>query len=353
MIRFPRTHARRRVWVVIVIPLAALIFGGMIAISVGSVRIPLDSVARILLSQLPGVDVAPSWTSSHESIILLIRLPRTVTAMVVGAALAVAGLVFQALLRNPLADPYIIGTSAGAGLGATVAVYLVPFVSAIWIRLSLVSLLAFVGAMAAVLVVYAIARVGKYAPVTTLVLAGFALGAMLSAIIHFLMLLSETALIQVTLWLMGSVSSATWQQVAVVSPMVLIGTVVVYFFATDLNAFLLGDEQAAHIGLDVERRKMFLLFLGALITAAGVSISGLIGFVGLVVPHVMRLFFGPDHRLLLPASALVGGLFLILADLVARMALSPAEIPVGIVTAVVGAPFFIYLLRRRKREYSF
>jgi iron complex transport system permease protein len=353
MIRFSHTRTRHRTLVVVMLPLAALVLGGMVAISLGSVHIPLDSVGKILLSQLPGIDVTPSWTVSHQAIILSVRLPRTLTAMIVGAGLAVAGVIFQALLRNPLADPYIIGTSSGAGLGATVAVYLIPQVSLVWLRLSLVSLLAFIGAMSAVLVVYVVARVGKHTPVTTLVLAGFALGSMLSAIIHFLMLLSEVALVQVTLWLMGSVSSATWLQVAVVSPIVLISILVAYFFTNDLNAFLLGDEQAAHIGLDVERRKILLLFLGALITAAGVSISGLIGFVGLVVPHVMRLLLGPDHRLLLPASALMGGLFLTMADLVARTALAPAEIPVGIVTAIVGGPFFIYLLRRRKREYSF
>lgn len=353
MIRFSHTRTRHRTLVVVILPLAALVLSGMVAISLGSVGIPLDSVGKILLSQLPGIDMTPSWTASHQAIILFVRLPRTLTAIIVGAGLAVAGTIFQALLRNPLADPYIIGTSSGAGLGATVAVYLIPQVSLVWLRLSLVSLLAFVGAMAAVLVVYVIARVGKHTPVTTLVLAGFALGSMLSAIIHFLMLLSEVALVQVTLWLMGSVSSATWQQVAVVSPVVLISIVVATFFAKDLNAFLLGDEQAAHIGLDVERRKLLLLFLGSLITAVGVSISGLIGFVGLVVPHVMRMLFGPDHRLLLPASALVGGLFLTLADLVARTALAPAEVPVGIVTAIVGGPFFIYLLRRRKREYIF
>lgn len=353
MIRFSHTQARRRTLMVVVIPLLALALSGTMAVALGSVQIPFDSVGKILLSQLPGVELAPSWTASHEAIILFIRLPRTLTAIIVGAGLAVAGGIFQALLRNPLADPYIIGTSSGAGLGATAAVYLIPQIAVVWLRLSLVSLLAFVGAMAAVLAVYIIARAGRHAPVTTLVLAGFALGAMLSAIIHFLMLLSEVALVQVTLWLMGSVASATWQQVAVVSPIVLTGIVVAYFYATTLNAFLLGDEQAAHVGLDVERRRLFLLVLGSLITAASVSVSGLIGFVGLVVPHVIRLLFGPDHRLLLPASAFIGGLFLTLADLVARTALAPAEIPVGIVTAIVGGPFFIYLLRRKKREYSF
>jgi iron complex transport system permease protein len=353
VIRFQRGQTWRRLWVLIVLPAAALLLVAMVAVYLGSVRIPLDAVIKIILSRLPGVDILPSWTSSQESIILFVRLPRTVAAVLVGAGLAVAGVIFQALLRNPLADPYIIGTSAGAGLGATIAVYLAPYVALIWLRLSLTSLLAFTGAMTAVLVVYGIARVGKRTPVTTLVLAGFALGAMLSAIIHFLMLLNDTALIQVTLWLMGSVSSVTWQQVVVVSPIILISIVVAYFFATDLNAFLLGDEQAAHIGVNVQKRKLFLIFLGSLITAAGVSISGLIGFVGLVVPHVMRLLLGPDHRLLLPVSAAAGGLFLTLADLLARTVLAPGEIPVGIVTAVVGAPFFIYLLRRRKQEYSF
>lgn len=353
MIRIPQSHHKRYSWVLIAISLVALVLGSVIAISLGAVRVPVESLFRIIISRLPGVDVVQNWTSSQEAIILYIRMPRVLAAIVVGAALAVAGTIFQALLRNPLADPYIMGTSSGAGLGATIAIYLLPQVSLIWLRLSLVSMCAFLGAIAAVVMLVAVARVGKQTPVTTLVLAGFALGAMLSAVIHFLMLLNDAALLQVTLWLMGSVSTVTWQEVLIISPIVLVGIVTACFFAIDLNAFLVGDEQAAHIGLNVERRKMGLLFLGALITASVVSISGLIGFVGLVVPHVMRLIFGPDNRVLLPASAIVGGLFLTLADLVARTALAPAEVPVGIVTALVGAPFFIYQLRRRKRQYSF
>ena len=175
---------------------------------------------------------------------------------------------------------------------------------------------------------------------------------MLSGIIRFLMLINERSLLQISLWLMGSVSATSWEQLAVATPVILIGIVVAYFFTTDLDTLLLGDEQAAHVGLNVERSKLFLIMLGSLIVAVAVSISGLIGFVGLVAPHVARILLGPGHRLMLPASALFGALLLMLADLVARIILAPAEIPVGIVTALVGAPFFIYILRQRKREYS-
>jgi len=176
---------------------------------------------------------------------------------------------------------------------------------------------------------------------------------MMAAAMSFLMLASTRTLHRVVLWTMGGVAASGWSQIQVVSPLVLLGMVLAFLLAQDLNAFLLGEEQAAHLGVDVERRKLALLMVGSLLTAAAVSVSGLVGFIGLVVPHMARLLFGPDHRFLLPASALVGSIFLVLADLVARVLMPPAEIPVGIITALIGAPFFIYLLRRSKREYVF
>jgi len=204
-----------------------------------------------------------------------------------------------------------------------------------------------------VLLVYRIARVGPRTPITTLLLAGFALSSLLAAVMSLLMLAGTRTLQRVVLWTMGGVATSGWSQILVVTPLVLVGMVLAFLLSADLNAFLLGEEQAAHLGVHVERRKLGLLMVGSLLTAAAVSVSGLVGFIGLVVPHVSRLLFGPDHRFLIPASALVGAIFLVLADLLARTLMSPAEIPVGIITALVGAPFFIYLLRRSKREYDF
>jgi len=329
----------------------------VLATSLGTVAIPFDQVVRMLADRVAGGSVTSGlgWATGRspqaEAIIFQIRLPRVLTAAIVGSALAVAGTVFQGLLRNPMADPYIIGTSGGAALGATVALIL-PW-QVMWFGFGLVPILAFAGAIGAVLVVYRVARVGPRTPITTLLLAGFALSSMMAAVMSFLMLAGTRALHRVVLWTMGGVASSGWSQIQVVTPLVLGGMVWAFLLAHDLNAFLLGEEQAAHLGVDVERRKLALLMVGSLLTAAAVSVSGLVGFIGLVVPHMARLLFGPDHRFLLPASALVGSSFLVLADLLARVLMPPAEIPVGIITALIGAPFFIYLLRRSKREYVF
>lgn len=329
----------------------------VVATALGTVAIPFGQVAAMMadrvVSGLRGSGTA--WGAGRsvqaEAIIFQIRMPRVLTAAIVGSALAVAGAVFQGLLRNPMADPYLIGTSGGAALGATVALIL-PL-QVMWFGFSLVPMLAFAGAMGAVLVVYRVARVGPRTPVTNLLLAGFALSSMMSAVMSFLMLAGTRSLHRVVLWTMGGVAASGWSQIQVVMPLVLVGMVCAYLLANDLNAFLLGEEQAAHLGVDVERRKLALLMVGSLLTAAAVSVSGLVGFIGLVVPHMTRLLFGPNHRLLLPSSALMGSIFLILADLLARVLMSPAEIPVGIITALIGAPFFIYLLRRSRREYVF
>lgn len=337
----------------IVIPFLGglLVLGMVLAASLGAVVVPFHQVVRLLLSRMPGVDISSTWSEGMEAIILQIRLPRVVAAVVVGFALAVAGVIFQGLLRNPMADPYIIGTSGGAALGATVAM-LLP-VQIVWYGFTLVPLAAFVGALMAVVVVYNLARVGPRTPVTTLLLAGFAVSSMLAAVMSFLMMLSGTGLRRIILWTMGGLGGGRWEQLAIVTPLILLGMGTSYLYAGDLNALALGEEQAAYVGVPVERRKVALLILGSLLTAAAVSVSGLVGFVGLVIPHVARLTIGPDHRLLLPAAALLGGLFLVLSDLLARLLLAPTELPVGIITALVGAPFFIYLLRRSKREYGF
>ncbi len=257
-------------------------------------------------------------------------------------------------MRNPMADPYIIGTSAGAALGATIAMML-P-INLAFLGFGLLPMASFCGALATVILVYNLARVGSKTPIISMLLAGFVVSSLLAAIMALMMSMSDRLslnLHSVYSFLMGHISVTGWGQIAVIAPLVIGGIICARFFAFHLNAFSLGEEGAAYLGINVERDKILILALGSMLTAAAVSISGLVGFVGLVVPHAVRLSLGPDHRLLLPASALAGGIFVVMADLLARTLLAPVEIPVGVVTAIIGAPFFIYLLRRTRREYAF
>jgi iron complex transport system permease protein len=317
------------------------------------VTIPLSDIVKMVLKKLAVFDLPTAWSAAEETIIFQIRLPRVIGGALVGAALTTAGVLFQGLLRNPMADPYIIGTSAGAALGAAIAMILPISVSLI--GFGLVPLAAFAGALATVFLVYSLARIGNKTPIISLLLAGFVISALLAAVMSFMMSLSDRFGLNLKVvysFLVGHISVASWGQLAVIAPLVIGGIIGARFFALHLNAFSLGEEGAAYLGIEVERDKMSILVLGSLLTAAAVSISGLVGFVGLVVPHAVRLVLGPDHRLLLPAAALVGASFLVIADLLSRTLLAPVEIPVGVITAIIGAPFFIYLLRRTRKEYA-
>ncbi|NQT05889.1 MAG: iron chelate uptake ABC transporter family permease subunit [Dehalococcoidia bacterium] len=317
------------------------------ATTVGSVKIPLLTTGTILLSKLPLVEIAPEWASTLETIVIDIRLPRVLLAGLVGAALAAAGATYQGLFRNPLADPYLIGVAQGAALGAVIG-FLLP---SGWHALGfgIIPLLAFTGALISTTVVYLLARVGKTLPVTTLILAGVALGALLSSIVSYLIISSGDKLHSIMFWLMGSFSLSQWSEVIMVLPYMLVGLVVLLLYARSLNLMQLDEEQAQQLGINVERLKLVLLGAATLITAAAVSFVGIIGFVGIIIPHAVRLIWGADYRFLLPLSILTGAIFLILADILARTVLAPVEIPIGVITAICGAPFFLYLLRRRKQ----
>jgi iron complex transport system permease protein len=315
------------------------------AIAVGTSGVDVVDALAIVLHRLLGIGTV-TWPSSSETIVWELRLPRIAAGMVVGAGLGCAGAVFQALLRNPLADPYIIGTAAGASLGAVSALLLpsvLPLLAVGWLGLGLVQVLAFIGGLGAVLLVYAIARGRAGTPVVTLLLAGYAVSSLLAAGVALLMFVSGDRLAAVVSWLLGSLSGASWPRLAVAAPLIVASFSLLLVRWRGLNALLLGEQQAAFLGVEVEREKRILTALAALATTAGVAISGTIGFVGLVVPHLLRLAFGPDHRLLLPASMVYGAVLLVLADLGARLA---GGIPVGVVTALIGAPFFLWLLRR-------
>jgi iron complex transport system permease protein len=346
-------RGNRLVWVLLLLA-GILVLSLFLASAFGSVTISLPDIFKMALNKLAVTDFPSTWGVMDETIIFQIRLPRVIGGALIGAALAVAGVLFQGLLRNPLADPYIVGTSAGAALGATIAMVL-P-INLAFLGFGLVPVAAFVGALASVILVYNLARVGGKTPVISMLLAGFVVSALLAAVVAFLMSISDRLdlnLHSVYAFLMGHISVTGWAQIAVIAPLVIGGIIAARLFALRLNAFSLGEEGAAYVGVEVERDKMLILALGSLLTAAAVSISGLVGFVGLVMPHAVRLSLGPDHRLLLPASALAGAAFLVFADLLARTLLAPIEIPVGIITALIGAPFFLYLLRRSRREYAF
>jgi iron complex transport system permease protein len=318
-----------------------------LATAIGSVHIPFFTMCRILLSRLPYVDIASTWPGTWETIILEIRLPRVILAGLVGAALALAGATYQGLFRNPLADPYLIGVAQGAALGATIG-FLLPLNLQV-MGFGTVPLLAFVGALLTVAVVYSLARVGRTVPTTTLILAGVASGSLLGSIVSYLMIVSGEELHAILFWLLGGFSLSEWSEVRMILPYMVVGVAVILLYARPLNVMQLDEEQAQQLGIDVEKVKLILLGAATLMTAAAVAFVGTIGFVGIIIPHAVRLVWGPDYRLLLPLSVLAGGTFLILADLVARTALGSSEVPVGVVTAICGAPFFLYLLRRRKR----
>jgi iron complex transport system permease protein len=250
-----------------------------------------------------------------------------------------------------MADSYLLGASAGASVGYTVAVLYVTSALTV-VGLGTAQAFAFIFALLTVFLVLMISRVGTKIPTTTLLLSGIVVNIFLLAIETLMELRSGQALTGIVAWLAGGFSNIVWIQVWTILPFVFIGVAVTYFFTRDLNMLSMGDETAQHLGVNTEKVRIFLLAVASLITAAAVAISGVIGFVGLIIPHMTRLVIGPDHRILLPASAITGAMFLVICDAVARVATGAAELPVGVITALVGTPFFIYLLRRRKTSYS-
>ena len=333
-------------WPRIALGLSVLLAAALVALALGPAEIPLGDIVRILVSHLPGIEVARDVPASWRNIIWEVRLPRVLLAGLVGATLALTGATYQGVFRNPLADPYLIGVATGAALGATIVV--VSDTNLAWHGLSLLPLAAFAGAMTSVFVVYAVARVGNTVPTTTLILAGVALSSLSTAATSFLMLRDTTNSVIVFSVVLGSFNTATWAKLAWVLPYALPAALVILAHGRVLNVLSLDEEQARQLGIDVERTKLLLLGVASLAAAAAVSVSGTIGFVGLIVPHAIRLLWGPDNRQLLPMSILLGAAFLIGADLVARTLDEPSEIPVGIITAFCGVPFFLFLLRRAR-----
>lgn len=350
----PASHPHRPPTLLLFGGLGVLLLASLVAgVAFGSVRIPPLTVTRILLNATGACHFPRTWEEQLETIVLTLRLPRAVGAAAVGAALAAAGVLFQGLLRNPLADPYVVGSSGGAALGAVLGMMAGSAVTLL--GFGLVPVGAFLGALGATLLVVQLAGVGGRLPVVTVLLAGFALSTLLGYTVSLLIVVSDRLSLQVPqiyAWLLGGIAVVGWSKLLLIGPLILGALGFALSLARSLNAFSLGEDGAARLGIDVERDKRRILATGSLLTAAGVSISGLIGFVGLLVPHVVRLLAGPDHRILLPASALAGAAFLVLADVLAQSVFAPIELPIGIVTAFIGGPFFLWLLRRSRREYQ-
>lgn len=310
-------------------------------LTIGPVDISVSTVFRTLFSN----SLQP-WPDRYHTIVVEVRLPRIALCALVGSALAVAGCSMQGLFRNPMASPYILGVSSGAAFGASLAIVLgislgpdgfaTPF-------------MAFIFAIITIFLVYNIARVRGRTPMETLLLAGIAVGAFFTAQVSLMKYIAGEELHSLVFWLMGGFWASSWGKVGIAFPPILLGTTVLMFFSRDLNIILMGEEHALDLGIKVETVKKMVLVFSALVTAAAVSVSGIIGFVGLIIPHIMRIVVGPDHRILLPSSCLVGAIFLIWMDTLTRTVIQPTELPVGIITASLGAPFFLYLLRKRKR----
>jgi iron complex transport system permease protein len=338
------------------LPLLALALFAAIAMGTAFGAVPISPLvtARVLLNATHLFAFHPTWLATDEIIVLQLRLPRVLGAALVGAALATAGTLFQGLLRNPLADPLLLGTSSGAALGATIAFLAPTAYTTYWLGFGLVPALAFVGALLAVALVYWLATQQRQTPVVTLLLAGVAVGALLVAAQTLLFVLNNHLALHLPalyLWLSGGISVQQWGQILVIGALLLAGLAGALLFAPALDAFALGEEMARHLGVRVERYKLGIVAVAALLVAAAVSISGLVGFVGLVAPHLCRLTLGPRHRLLLPAAALAGAIFVVVADLFARILAAPAELPLGVLTALVGGPFFLWLLRSAGERY--
>lgn len=332
---------KRRSYTLFIIFFLLLTIIILVSLAIGSVYIPPGEAIEVILNQ--------SNNDVYVTIITQIRLPRVLLSLIVGSALAVAGVVFQGIIRNPMVDPYIVGISSGAGTGVTLAIIL----NINWriMGISSLPLMAFLGAIITVFIVYNLARTAKKLPVMNFLLAGVAMGFLLNAVMSFIMVMGTNSLHKVVYWLMGSLSTANWQDVMMVLPYYFLSMLPIVFYIKDLNIILLGDDNAFSLGVDVEKIKIILITSATLMTAVVVSVSGIIGFIGLIIPHISRIIIGPDHRKLIPFSAMIGGSFLLFSDNLARALMPPLEIPVGIITAVFGAPYFIYLLKKKKNEY--
>lgn len=316
-----------------------LFFALLLSLAIGSVFLSPQEIWQTIMGR---------GTEISTSILWRIRLPRTVLIALTGAALGGSGATYQGLFRNPLADPFLIGVASGAGLGAVIAMS-VRWPYSFW-GLMAIPMAAFIAALLTVFIVYTLARVGQTVPTTNLILAGVAFSSFATSLTSFLMIRSTSEVRRALGWLLGGASQSGWTAIIAIMPYVIIGLGILLLSGHALNLLQFGDDQAQQLGLNVPRTKRILLIASSLATAAAVAFSGIIGFIGLIVPHLIRLWFGPDYRRLLPLSILGGAAALLISDVIARIVIAPQEIPVGIVTSLAGAPFFLWVLRRSKNQ---
>ncbi|NRD79314.1 iron chelate uptake ABC transporter family permease subunit [Bacillus sp. BRMEA1] len=320
----------------------------LLGVSIGTVTVPITAIIKIITAKIFGFISLRGIDSMNITIVMDIRLPRVILSGLVGAALAIAGAAFQGLLKNPLADPYTLGVSSGASVGAVLTLFFqlsVPFIgsftlpvlSILFSFLSIFSVLAFAR------------KIDRTMRVETIILTGIIFSSFLGALISLMIALTGDELRQIIGWLLGSVSMRGWEYIKIILPFFIIGSLMLIANAKELNAMSFGEDRAHHLGVDVQKRKLMILTAGSILTGAAVAVSGTIGFVGLVIPHLARLLWGPDHRFLLPLSILTGSGFLILTDLISRTIISPTELPIGVITALIGAPVFGLILLKRKR----
>lgn len=330
---------------------AFLLLSILLGISLGAVQVPIASTVRILVAEIFPFVSLDGIDKMHISIVSNIRLPRVILAGLVGAALAIAGAAFQGLLRNPLADPYTLGVSSGASVGAVVTLFFhlsIPIIGAFTLPI-LSILFSFITIF---LVLGFAQKIERSMRVETIILTGIIFSSFLGALISLMIALTGEELRQIIGWLLGSVSMRGWIYIKIILPFFLIGSIILLVNGKELNAMSFGEERAQYLGVNVQRRKHVILMAGSILTGSAVAVSGTIGFVGLVIPHLTRMLWGPDHKHLLPLSVLMGGGFLILADLVSRTIIAPIELPIGVITALIGAPVFAVILLKTRAERS-
>lgn len=339
----------RKNWKYLLIAFTLLLIAiGIFATTLGTANISFKESTGIIMSRLPLINHwfnAEDYTRTHQNIIWSLRFPRIVLAILVGGALSVVGATLQGFFRNPMADPYVMGVSSGAALGATIAIVsgTAGFIGAFKIPV-----FSFLGAFLTTWIVYSLARVGKKVVVPTLLLAGVAMSSFLLSVISFLMVLNAEDIDKIYMWLMGNFANKDWQNILLSAPFIFIGVIILFALSKEMNAMVFGESTAQHLGINLGKMQIIILIATSLATAGAVAVCGAIGFVGLIIPHIVRIFVGPDHRILLPLSFLAGGIFMIITDTIARTLMGSQEIPVGVITALFGGPFFLYLLKKKK-----
>jgi len=318
----------------------------ILSTTIGIAGISFTNTMKILIGKMFNINLKlGDIKDSTIAIVWLIRFPRVILAFFVGGALAICGASYQGIFKNPMADPFILGVSSGAALGATIGI--MTKLDFYVLGLNAISILAFIGAVVSLFIVYNVSKVGRKVPVTTLLLSGIAISQLLSALISLCMIFTNNNDFQsIIFWTMGSFNSKSWSQLIMVAPYVIIGFIIIYSSNREMDIMLLGEDTASQLGVDTEKLKLKILITTAFVTAAAVSVTGIIGFVGLIIPHIVRIITGPKHKVLLPYSFIVGGIFMIVCDTIARSIINQ-EIPVGIITALFGGPFFVFLLKRR------